>query len=236
MKWILVVVISVMLFVPAQLTQAMPGEDVTDKFTKALLAHKYELAQSYLNHDAKMPEIREDSPIRGVTGLPTPINGERILIAYFWDDEGLKGERIAFIWKLTIKRDQITHIETISDAANPFMNENKTVNDYRTRYNLHVMVPGEFPFDVNTVQGKIIDENIKLMYEDAADDKYVLIQAEPIGTKSIMMNLPNPIKVKSGYESRFLKDGLHYTVTLGHKRWLSHISKKDLTKVVESLK
>ncbi|CAM3270575.1 hypothetical protein PALU110988_12630 [Paenibacillus lupini] len=74
------------------------------------------------------------------------------------------------------------------------------------------------------------------MYEDAADDKYVLIQAEPIGTKSIMMNLPNPIKVKSGYESRFLKDGLHYTVTLGHKRWLSHISKKDLTKVVESLK
>jgi hypothetical protein len=98
------------------------------------------------------------------------------------------------------------------------------------------MVPGEYPFDVNTVQGKITGESIKLMYEDAAYDKYVLIQAEPIGTKSIMPDLPSPMKVKSGYESGFLKDGMHYTVTLGHKRWVSHISKKDLTKVVESMK
>jgi hypothetical protein len=108
MKWLVGIIVTIML-VHMPVAHGMPREDVTNKFTKALLAHKYELAQSYLNHDAKMPEIREDSPIRQVTGLPTPIKGERILIAYFWD-EGLKGERIAFIWKLTIKQDQITNI------------------------------------------------------------------------------------------------------------------------------
>ncbi|NIK66622.1 MULTISPECIES: hypothetical protein [unclassified Paenibacillus] len=235
MKWIISLVMAMLLLVPAHGAVAMPKQEAVDQMINALLRHKYDLAQSYLANGARMPEIREDSPILQVEGLPSTKIGHRILIGYF-RDEAFNSSRMAFIWDLTIKQDRIIRLDALYDGANPLVNENKVVRDYRNRFDRHVMVPGQFPFEVHKVRGEIKGQRIALQYVDDANDRFLLIQAEPVQPGMPIMDGPKPLKAKGSLESRFQKDGMQYMVTLGHKRWLSHVKAEGLGDVIASMK
>ncbi|ACS99866.1 hypothetical protein [Paenibacillus sp. JDR-2] len=235
MKGIMAFIMAMLLLVPAFGAEAMPKQEAVHQMINALLRHKYDLAQSYLANGVKMPEIREDSPVIQVEGLPSTKKDQRILIGYFWD-EAFKSKRMAFIWELTIKQDRIIRLDALYDGANPLVNENKVVRNYRNQFDRHVMVPGQFPFKVHKVQGEIIGRRITLQYEDDANDRFLLIQAEPVRPGIPILDLPKPMKAKGSFESRFQKDGMQYMVTLGHKRWLSHVKAEDLGDVIASMK
>ncbi|WP_201006115.1 hypothetical protein [Paenibacillus glycanilyticus] len=235
MKWIMSFIVAMLLLFPGNGADARPKQEAVHQMINALLRHKYDLAQSYLANGVKMPEIREDSPIIQVEGLPARKKDHRILIGYF-RDEAFKSKRIAFIWELTIKQDRIIRLDALYDGANPLVNENKAVREYRNQFDRHVMVPGQFPFEVHKVQGEIIGRRIALQYEDDANDRFLLIQAEPVRPGMPILDWPKPMKAKGSYESRLQKDGMQYMVTLGHRRWLSHVKPEDLGDVISSMK
>lgn len=85
----------------------------------SLIKKDEEHARTYLTSNVVIPEIREDTPINRVTGLPSPNENVSVTMAYFDDGEGMQ-ERIAFIWEITFVEDKVTDIRVVYDGSNPF--------------------------------------------------------------------------------------------------------------------
>nr|WP_106779485.1 hypothetical protein [Lysinibacillus timonensis] len=143
------------------------------------------LARTYLSSNVAIPEIREDTPINRVTGLPSPKENTSVSIAYFNDGEVMQG-RIAFIWELTVIEDKITDIKVVYDGTNPFMNESALIKEYETKNNVLIVPPSEFPFDITHVDGRVTVDNkiLVLNYKNANLNGVMQIKIEPI-TKSL---------------------------------------------------
>lgn len=123
------------LLISTGIAEAHDNSDVPVKFAQAVWKKDNILAQTYLADGVKLPEIRENSPIKSYQLVNSPINNIKVLLANFWDED-LGGERLALIWELTVEDNKITKIRTVFDGANPLMDEVKLIKDYQNLYQL----------------------------------------------------------------------------------------------------
>lgn len=247
MRKILIILVTLGLFVSSsQLASATQNRNVVSKFMIALVKRDEKLAKSYVDSDVKIPEIRENTPFRGFTGLPSSKQDVRVVIAYFEDD--LSGERIAFIWEVTANNEKIKDIRVVYDGSNPLMNEQITVKEYEAKFHKQVLVPSHFPFEITHVHGDIYEDELILRYRNVDIKGLVQIKVAPKTHELEMFKrkndtlytLKNGAKalyqrdVPAAYQLIFQQDGLQYYVGIG-----KHIKKKftvdDVIKIVESM-
>lgn len=221
------------------------------KFARAILRNDFDEAQKYVDKDfVQIPEIRENSPIRGIQLVSSPEEGVKILLANFYD-EVLKGERLAFIWELAVKGDRITRIRVLFDGANPLVDEGRLIREYQLKFKRHVMVPTEFPFKITHFNGYVDNnESLEFVYRNDDLEGFFRVKVFPIvgelerykrkddvyyllkdGTKALYR--PN---FELGYELRFQKNGMQYTLAIGNKKMLkAKFKAKDLLKIANSM-
>ncbi|UVI33330.1 hypothetical protein [Paenibacillus spongiae] len=95
----------------------------------------------------------------------------------------LKGERLAFIWELTVKGDRITKIRVLYDGANPLVDEARLIREYQNKFKRHVLVPTEFPFKVTRFNGYIDgDESLMLVYRSDELNRFFRVDRGGTGT------------------------------------------------------
>jgi hypothetical protein len=122
-KIMIILFSSFLLFFNVQHVLAVqPKKDVISNFTMALFQEDNMLARSYLDKDVHLPKIRENTKITGISGLPSPKENVKVIIAYFKAENG-NPNRIGFIWEVTYTKDKITNIRVVYDGSNPLMNE-----------------------------------------------------------------------------------------------------------------
>ncbi|MCA0757262.1 hypothetical protein KP806_19560 [Paenibacillus sp. N4] len=221
------------------------------KFAKAIMRNDFDEAQKYIDKSfVQIPEIRENSPIRGIQLVPSPEKGVKILLANFYD-EGLKGERLAFIWELVVKGDRITRIRVLFDGANPLVDEGRLFREYQLKFKRHVLVPTEFPFKITHFNGFVDNnESLEFVYRNDELNGFFRVKAFPIvgelerykrkddvyyllkdGTKALYW--PN---FEWGYELRFQKNGMQYTLAIGNKKMLkAKFKAEDMLKIANSM-
>lgn len=217
-------------------------------FLEAWMKKDENKAQSYLMEGVKIPKLKESTPIRSIAGLPSPTKGVKVMVAFF--DGELGGERIAFIWEVAVKNERITQIRVIHDGTNPFMEEAKLVKEYEKKFNKNILVPSKFPFEITGCHGSINDKELSIYYRIESINGFLKITVSPIsvdldkykgktdkfytlddGTRAIYRG-----EFDLGYEMRFQKDGLQYTVVIGNKKELKKKFKaEDLIRIVESM-
>lgn len=139
---------------------------IGSEFVITLIKKDEEQARTYLTSDVDIPEIREDTPINRVTGLPSPNENISVTIAYFDDGESMQG-RIAFIWEITFSKDTITNIRVVYDGSNPFMNESKVIKEYEAKNKTNILPPSKFPFDITHIDGYVDEDVLVLHYRNA---------------------------------------------------------------------
>ncbi|MDQ0198970.1 hypothetical protein [Neobacillus ginsengisoli] len=219
------------------------------QLSRALYERDGKKLNALVEPGVKIPEIRENSPIMGLSTLPSTHKDTVIMIGNFRDCMGDNqsdcGERIAFIWEVSVKNNKISKIKVISDVANPHMNELIVTKEYREKFNKEILVPMHFPFKMTHVNGKITGKKIFLQYQNKEIAGVMEIQAEPTFGEIILPknNMYKPVELKKGYkgfigetykgcELIFLSDNMHYSVKLlgDHKKY--NPSKKELIKVV----
>ncbi|SMQ81558.1 hypothetical protein SAMN05444673_4378 [Bacillus sp. OV166] len=219
------------------------------QLSRALYERDAKKLNALVEPGVKIPEIRENSPIGGLSTLPSTHKNTVILIGNFKDCMGDNpsdcGDRIAFIWEVSVKNNKISKIKVISDVANPHMNELIVTKEYKEKFNKEILVPMHFPFKMTHVNGKVTDKKIFLQYQNKEIAGVLEIQAEPTAGEIILpkSNMYKPVSLKKGYrgfigetqkgcELIFLSDNMQYSVKLlgDHKKY--NPSKKELIKVV----
>ncbi|TVY02154.1 hypothetical protein [Cohnella terricola] len=240
------------LFFSDENAEAHDKSDVTAKFAQAVWKNDKILAQTCLANGVKLPEIRENSPKKSYQLVRSPMNHVMVMLANFWDEE-LGGERLALIWELTVEDNKITRIRTVFDGANPLMDELRLIKDYQNLYQREVLMPSEFPFKITHFSGHIEYEHERLVlrYRNEYINSFLQIHIKPVtlgleryqGKNNQLHTLKDGTKVlyrskfDLGYEIRFHKEGMHYTVAIGNKKYLKKkFTVNDLIKIADSMK
>ncbi|WP_175639120.1 hypothetical protein [Metabacillus schmidteae] len=251
-RLLIALLVSIGLFL-SNIQVAMAGDqkdtdDTIRLFLEAWMKKDENKAQSYLMEGVKIPELKESTPIRRITGLPSPTKGIKVMVAFF--DGELGGERIAFIWEVAVKNERITQIRVIHDGTNPFMEEAKVVKEYEMKFKKNILVPSKFPFEITGCNGYINNKELSVYYTNESINGFLKITIFPIsvdldkykgktdkyytlddGTRALYRG-----EFDLGYEMRFQKDGLQYTVVIGNKKELKKKFKaEDLIRIVESM-
>lgn len=166
MKKVLLILITIGMFLSIQSVKAKPpNDDVVSNFMYALVKKDEKLASSYVSSEVTIPEIRENTPISGFSGLPSPKKNVMVSIAYFSAENN--SERIAFIWEITSTKEKVTNIRVVYDGSNPFMNELKARMEYDAKNHTHTLYPSEFPFDITHIDGDVDKDVLTLRYRNA---------------------------------------------------------------------
>jgi len=222
-------------------------DTIVRDFLEALVKNDDKKAQSYLIDGVKIPELKESTPIGSIAGLPSPINGVKVIVAYFKNE--LSGERIAFIWEVAVKDEKITQIRVIHDGTNPFMEEAKVVKEYEMKFKKNILVPSKFPFEITSFHGSVNNERLMLHYTNESNE-FLKITISPTianlerykGKTDKFYTLDDGTRVlyrgefDLGYELRFQRDGLQYTVVIGNKENLKKkFRAEDLMKIAGSM-
>ncbi|WP_246938986.1 hypothetical protein [Bacillus pinisoli] len=224
---------------------------VRQQFIDAISKSDQDKLRKLVLPNVKIPEIREDTPIKRIQGLPSSKEDTMVFIGYFGEekvensDEGIT--RIAFIWEVTVTNNRVSNIAVVSDAANPFMNELKATKTYRSKYNKTVLVPSYFPNDVTHVKSNIIDDEIAIKYKSNKS----ILELKASQLKNQSLNPKNQgfdkVKIKNsneayihelsdGYQIDFVYDDLHYSVCYKFKNQKKDPkSKNKLIQVVNSM-
>lgn len=220
------------------------SDDVVSNFMFALFQKDEKLAKTYLNSNVNIPEIREATPFKGFSGLPSPNENVRVTIAYFDDgDNAIK--RIAYIWEITYEKEKITDIRVVYDGSNPFKNELKMIEKYETKNNINIDPPSEFPFEVTHVDGIVDEELLIIRYRNADINGLLQIKIEHskprIETKDDKTYmLKNGIKAlyqpnfTAGEQLTFQYRNLTYSISISRTTELNY-SVDDLLKVANSM-
>ncbi|WP_160718647.1 hypothetical protein [Bacillus sp. USDA818B3_A] len=226
--------------------------EIFRKLARALYYKDESLLRSLTEPSVKIPEIRENTTINSLQTLPSPHKNMYVMIGSFKDclDDGKGGcgDRIAFIWEVSMKNDKITKINVISDVANPYMNELILTKEYKEKFNKQIFGAGYFPFKITHVSGKISGEKITIYYKNIKMTGVVKIQARPTAGEIILpkMNMYKQValqngghgfigKLPVGYEIIFLIDNIQYNVKLYSDGKHYKPSKSDLIKVANSM-
>lgn len=216
-------------------------------FVHSLTRMGSEQAEKYVAPNVYIPEIREDTPLLMIKGLPSSKENELILIGYFNDNKEAN-ERIAFIWKVSFTKTQITNINEVYNGSNPFMNEFKAIEKYEKNHHVDVLKPADFPFDVTDVdthednntliiryrnyklsglfQLKIATVNSSL--EEYASNKFESYTLKD-GTKALYQ--PNYIPAK---QFLFQREKIRYTIGISQST-KKNIEVSDLIKIANSM-
>lgn len=216
---------------------------IGSEFVIALIKKDEKKARDYLASNVVIPEIREDTPINRVSGLPSPKKNVSVSIAYFDDGELMKG-RIALIWELSYREEQITDIRVVYDGANPFMNETSAVKKYEAETNNTVLVVSSFPFDITHVEGSIEQYSLILKYQNIDTQSTLRVKVEPINStletlkseKDQFYSLKNNIKTlyqPYNHQLIFQYGDFRYFVTIQQMKQNTPLS--DLIKVANSM-
>lgn len=214
---VLLLIISICANASAQSVSAVPADpaksvtneshlrDPVVEFAKAIVRNDLKRAQKYVVQDdigVHIPDIRETSRFTRYQIVPSTMAGVYVLLVHC-EDKALKRERLAFIWEIAVKRHVITKIRVLYDGSNPLGNEAQIIREYQMKYRQHVLVPTEvtvFPIamELDRYRGK--------------DDVYYTLKDS---TRALYRS-----KFELGYELRFQKNGLHYQLTIGNKKYL----------------
>ncbi len=218
------------------------------QFSRALYERDSNKLNALVEPGVKIPEIRENTPIMGLSTLPSTHKNTVIMIGNFKDCMGDFPsdctDRIAFIWEVSVKNNKISKIKVISDVANPHMNELIVTKAYKEKFNKEILVPMHFPFKMTHVNGKITGEKIFLQYQNKELAGVLEIQAEPTAGEILLpkKNVYKPVAMKkgyngfigeipSGYELIFLSEKMQYSLKLLGDDNKYKPSKKELIKV-----
>jgi len=216
-------------------------------FVHSLTKMGSEQAQKYVSPNVEIPEIREDTPLRNIQGLPSSKENERILIGYF-NDEKKTNERIAFIWRVTFNKAQITNIGEVYNGSNPFMNEFHAINKYEKKFNVDILEPTTFPFEITHIDTQQDKDMLIIRYRNNTSSS--LLQLKVIettnsledykGPKDISYTLKNGTKAlyQPNYfpakQLLFQRDKLIYTIGIS-KSTKKEITVDDLLKIANSM-
>jgi hypothetical protein len=227
---------------------SMKTRDIIHEFMMAIVKKDEQSAKSLVEHSTKIPEIRENTPIQGHQGLPSPQKNKRVIIGYFesdFEETADTDRRIAFIWELTVPKDKITSIDLVYDGSNPFMNE--PVNEFRKMFKKELLVPSYFPFDVTHVQSSVNQNNALWYYANNKSKGRLDFKVTPysdtelgnndIKGKSFTLKNGNKVflkNIKNGYQLTLFHEQMKYIVSLkGGKSYKP--SEQDLIEVVNSI-
>ncbi|MFF5994087.1 hypothetical protein AAGS61_04895 [Lysinibacillus sp. KU-BSD001] len=178
-KLSILLTVFTLLLLPIQSVMAKPNsDDVVSDFMMALVKKDEKRAMSYVAADTKIPEIREVTSIKRFSGLPSPTEQMRVVIAYFDDGENI-AERIAFIWEVTTNQEKITDIRVVYDGANPFMNEGAIIKEYEAKHKTKILKASEFPFTITHVEGNIEKDMLVLTYQNADTNQSFQVKIVP---------------------------------------------------------
>jgi hypothetical protein len=231
-----------------QVTMAQSQSTVVDKFIEALMKRDEKLMQSYVIEPIKIPELKESENIYKITEVPSIREDTKLLVAYF--KEKHHENRTAFIWEVVSKGEKISNLKVLYDGTNPFMEEAKIVKEYEMKFKTKVLVPTQFPYDVIRFDGLIHDEYLVLHYSNESIHGGLNVRVSPISSKleeykkkrDTFYTLKNGEKAifsehyGLGYELRFQKDGFHYTIAIGNKKYLKKkYTVNDLIRIAESM-
>jgi hypothetical protein len=222
-------------------------KDIIHKFMIAIVEKDENSAKSFVENSTKIPEIRENTPIQGHQGLPSPQKNKRVFIGYFesdFEETGDNDRRIAFIWELTVPIDKITSIDVVYDSSNPFMNE--PVNEFKNKFKKEILVPSYFPFDVTHVQSSVNQNYTSWYYANNKSNGRLEFKVTPYSDteliknnreyKSFTMKNGNKVflkNIKNGYQLTLFHEQMKYIVSLkGAKSYKP--SEQDLIEVVNS--
>ncbi|MFE7083486.1 hypothetical protein [Priestia megaterium] len=216
-------------------------------FVHSLTRMGSEQAEKYVAQNVYIPEIREDTPLRNIQGLPSSKENEQILIGYFNDGKATN-ERIAFIWKVAFTKTQITDINEVYNGSNPFMNEFNAIKKYEKKFHVDILKPTAFPFEITHIdtqqdndtliiryrndmlsglfQLKVTENNNSLEdYKGIKDVPYTLKN----GTKALYQ--PNYFPAK---QLLFQRGKLIYTIGIS-KATKKYVTANDLLKIANSM-
>jgi hypothetical protein len=222
---------------------------IIHKFVNAFKKNDKQDLKSLVDPSLKIPEIRENTPIVGIQGLPSPENDKMVLIGRFKEEKETGIQRIAFIWEVTVLHNRISNIRVVADAANPFMNEQIVFNEYKEKFKKEILLPTHFSFTVSHVNGKISGNKIKLNYINRESIGILQIEAVPQSNDHIKVldDKYQPITIKNGlkgmlgktptgYEFIFKYDGMEYHLKIHEADGGSYrATKEDLLRIAESL-
>ncbi|WP_145321641.1 hypothetical protein [Paenibacillus xylanexedens] len=232
-------------------TEGETRQGPVNRFAKAILRNDLDEAQKYVEKDyVQIPEIRGNSQISGVQLVSSPKSDVKYLLAHF-NDEFLEEERLAFIWELIIKEDRITKISILFDGANPLVDEARLIREYQLRFKRDVLVPSGFPFKITHFDGYVdSNESLELIYRNKALNGFFRVKVFPVvvelerckGKDDVYYQLKDGTKAlyrpkfELGYELRFQKNGMQYTLAIGNKKMLkAKFKATDLLKLANSM-
>ena len=185
--------------------------------------HDEERARTYLASNVAIPELRENTQINGVMGLPSPQENVSVAVTYFDDGRGRSG-RIAFIWELIFENDKITDIRVVFDGANPYTNESNLMNEFESKSKTNLLAPYEYPFEMTHIEGEVNENSLELNYRNDEMEASMQIRVEKNNTtiETFQENgdrfymLRNGIKAlyKPNSQLIFQSNSLHYSIRI----------------------
>ncbi|GAB1792607.1 hypothetical protein [Priestia megaterium] len=216
-------------------------------FVHSLTRMGSEQAEKYVSPNVDIPEIREDTPLLTIQGLPSSKENELILIGYF-NDKKVANERIAFIWKVSFTKTQITDINEVYNGSNPFMNEIQAIEKYEKRHHVDILKPTNFPFEVTHIDTQQDKDTLIIRYRN--DKLSGLFQLKVTETNHSLENYKGikdvPYTLKNGTKALyqpnyfpakqllFQQGKLMYTVGIS-KATKKDITANDLLKIANSM-
>ncbi|MGE7694986.1 hypothetical protein ACQKNC_12880 [Lysinibacillus sp. NPDC094177] len=181
-----------------------------------------EQLKTYISSNVTIPEIREETPISGFSGLPSPKENVRVALAYFNDGENMP-ERIAFIWEITFNQEKVTDIRVVYDGYNPFMNESKIIKEYMKKYIVNILTVSQFPFDITHVKGSINNDILLIRYQNVNSQGLLQVRVEPDEENLKAAEGENIYTLKNGIKALyqpnvnqliFVHDSLKYSISI----------------------
>jgi len=121
MKQLLCITLIMGLFLPiAHNTYAYSDTNpALSNFYKSYMTKGTEGAERYVEKGVAIPEVTEKTKIIRFQGLPAADKkNTRIMIAYF-ENRKEDIDRIAFIWRVSFNKENVTSIEELYDGSEP---------------------------------------------------------------------------------------------------------------------
>jgi len=121
MKQLLCITLIMGLFLPiAHNTYAYSDTNpALSNFYKSYMTKGAEGAEGYVEKGVAIPEVTEKTKIIRFQGLPAADKkNTRIMIAYF-ENRKEDIDRIAFIWRVSFNKENVTSIEELYDGSEP---------------------------------------------------------------------------------------------------------------------
>ncbi|KRE04399.1 hypothetical protein ASE46_27415 [Bacillus sp. Root239] len=144
MKQLLCITLVIGLFLPiAHSTYAYSDTNpALYNFYDSYMTKGVKGAERYVAKGVKIPEVTEKTRIVRFQGLPAAHKqNTRIMIAYF-EDGKIDIDRIAFIWRVTFTKKEVTSIEELYNGSEP--NLKKKIKLYKKAFG--ILKPRAFYF------------------------------------------------------------------------------------------